>query len=134
MQKHRNASAFRKNHLPLWPFSNYVSFNSVNRKYSCRYCIEFLHEQFLWEYEPWEIPQHLRKTHNLPVDRKWRMNFIPEWNEAFERQYLANSEKKIDYENPAKENLETDTKESREIEKKAKKRKQIEQQADRDGH
>ena len=62
------------------------------------------------------------------------MNFIPEWNEAFERQYLANSEKKIDYENPAKENLETDTKESREIEKKAKKRKQIEQQADRDGH
>ena len=47
-----------------------------------------------WVYAPWEIPRHLKESHK--VDRKQQV--IPDWNEKFEKEYLRNRKKPLEYE------------------------------------
>jgi hypothetical protein len=47
-----------------------------------------------WGYCAWEIPKHLKSTHK--ICRKDQL--ISGWNEGFEKEYLKNREKPVEYE------------------------------------
>ena len=77
-----------------------ASFNVSSGMYVCHLCEE-RHEQITKEWAPWELPRHLEKEHGYPEEAHLlRMKSIPNWNPSFEKDYLNNLDKKIDYKLP----------------------------------
>ncbi len=74
-----------------------ASFNPLSGAYICRLCEE-RHDQVPKEWAPWELPRHLEKEHGYPEEvRMLRLKLIPNWNATFEKEYLDNLEKEINY-------------------------------------
>jgi hypothetical protein len=101
-----------------------ASYSNSTKLYSCKFCS--------WQHYPWEFPRHLENAHanHLPPSANWRKDVIPDWNETFEQEYLANLLKPIIYEDP---DLDKEDVSIKEIEKTAKetKRKDLEAKRDR---
>jgi hypothetical protein len=73
------------------PKVSHARYNPVEDAFVCLVCKKRSQEQRL--YDPWEIPQHLKKDHK--IYRKDQN--ISGWNKSFEEVYLRNRKKPLDY-------------------------------------
>jgi hypothetical protein len=95
-------------------------------------CKEELHDTIPKEWEPWEIPRHVRKTHKVPNTKDSRMEFIPSWNKTFEEEYIDNLDKEIIFEIEEKDGVETSTKSLNKMVRDDEERRKRELEAERD--
>lgn len=132
MEKRKGHKYLPKKHKHIRTKRPNLIFDKSNRMYVCRTCEEELHDTIPKEWEPWEIPRHMKKAHKIANTKGLRMKFIPFWNRYFEKEYIDNLDKEIIFYSPDQNNIETSSKLSTKIAKEDEERRKKELEAERD--
>jgi hypothetical protein len=132
MPKRKGQRHLPKKHKRIKTKYPVLSFHETSRMYVCLTCKEELHDIIQKEWEVWEIPRHVKKTHKVPNTRDSRMKFIPSWNKEFEKAYIKNLHKKIIFKSGEENDIETSTKSLNKMAREDEERRKRELEAERD--